>query len=193
MAAGAWLVLEQIPVDNCRVPGTQADTCGVLGTRADVGYYYSKDHNDKDSDDAPMHQEESEWSHCIGGTRLAAGNSAAGLLLHSVRHMMRDDKEDGDGESDTLQTWQMCSVLDVTKWAVVDVGFSHILLLSVIICCSLVTGCRCLKTVIDVAAAVTDCSGDASSSRGERPSLLMSPAVTNMSLMLLLVLVVLKV
>ena len=91
----------------------------------------------------------------------------------------------------------MCSVLDVTKWAVVDVGFSHILLLSVIICCSLVTGCRCLKTVIDVAAAVTDCSGDAassrSSSRGGRPSLLLSPVVTNMSLMSLMLLLVLVV
>ena len=94
-----YLVLQQIPV-------------GYLVLEQMWGTTFS----DKDKDDALVHREEGEWSHCIAGTRLAAGNSADGLLLHIVLHMMRDDKEDGDGESDTLQTWQMCSVLGVTKW-----------------------------------------------------------------------------
>ena len=108
-----------------RVPGTgyMSITVGYLVLQQiPVGYLvleqmWGTTFSDKDKDDALVHREEGEWSHCIAGTRLAAGNSAAGLL-HIIRHMMRDDKEDdnGDVKSDTLQTWMMCSVLDVTKW-----------------------------------------------------------------------------
>ena len=109
-----------------------------------MGYYYSKDHNDKDSDDAPMHQEESEWSHCIGGTRLAAGNSAAGLL-----HSPHDEKMVMSKVTKKM-TMMMSKVILCKRGrcaqflvspngilftavaaskAVADVGFSHILLL----------------------------------------------------------------
>ena len=89
LAGGSgYLVLEQIPVDKYWVLGTRADIFRIPGTQADVGYNDSEDPNDKDNDDALMHQEKGEWSHCIGGTRLAAGNSAAGLM-HMVCRMMR--------------------------------------------------------------------------------------------------------
>ena len=84
-----YLVLEQIP-----------------GTQADVGYNDTEDPNDKDNDDALMHQEKGEWSHCIGGTRLAAGNSAAGLM-HMVCHMMT--KKVAMVRLKVIQSCQMCS------------------------------------------------------------------------------------
>ena len=87
-----WYWIRYLSITVGYLVGTRADTWYCIQLSITVGYLVLEQmwgatyNSDKDNDDAPMHQEESEWSHCIGGTRLAPGNSAAGLL---IRPMMR--------------------------------------------------------------------------------------------------------